>query len=177
VCALLCVCVHACVCIKLEYEVAPVTPNCIIPTAFQQPTAPLHRQILDRYSQHVRHCTHCSKALSNTQKVAARATALAFGLAAAAAAAALAKALAPVFAATAGATAVLQGGAAAAQLLPDWLSSCLGFFGPGNLLLLSAAAVVVAWAARGLERQFIFVPFDRKPFPASSGSPAAAGSA
>lgn len=119
-------------------------------------------QVLDRYSQHVQHCKHCSAALDRARRVAAIAKAVAIASIAAAGAAFALQAAAAAAAATA---------PAAVPLLPAWAAGALAAAGPGALLGVAAAALLVRAAARAIEFQFTgFVDFERKPFSAAGAA-------
>ncbi|KAI8468575.1 MAG: hypothetical protein J3K34DRAFT_522861 [Monoraphidium minutum] len=125
-------------------------------------------QVLDRYHQHVRHCKHCSAALDNARKTASAAAALAAAAAAAALLSAVLRLAAPALAAA----------GAQPAALPGWLAAALGALGPAPLLGVAAAALLVRWAGRKLEGQFVgFNDFERKPFAPSAAAQAAAAAA
>ncbi|KAF6257312.1 hypothetical protein COO60DRAFT_1640038 [Scenedesmus sp. NREL 46B-D3] len=111
------------------------------------------RQAMDRYSQHVQHCSHCRKALGRTQSVAAAA-------------------LVTALAALAGACLAASVRAAAATspaAVPGWLlglvsagGQAVGLAGP--LLLLGLVAVGVHVAAKKVEQLFHYREFTRPAF-------------
>jgi anti-sigma factor RsiW len=112
------------------------------------------RQAMDRYSQHVAHCSECKAALSKTQATAN-----------VAAITAVASLVAACLVASIRATAALNPAA-----VPSWLSSVVSAGAPavlgltGPLVVLGLAAAAVCFLAKKLEGLFYFREFERPVF-------------
>lgn len=112
------------------------------------------RQAMDRYTQHVQHCSECKAALANTQ---ATANAAAFT--------AVACVVCACLVASIRATAALSPGT-----VPGWLSGVVSWGVPGvlgltgPLVLLGVAAAGVYFLAKKLEGLFYFREFERPVF-------------
>eukprot|EP00879_Flechtneria_rotunda_P032400 GHRR01035601.1.p1 GENE.GHRR01035601.1~~GHRR01035601.1.p1 ORF type:complete len:156 (-),score=57.99 GHRR01035601.1:152-619(-) len=111
------------------------------------------QQAMDRYSQHVSHCTHCKRALARTQATAT-----------ATMAAAIASLVGACLAASVRATASL-----APSTVPGWLlrvtnAGCSLVGLPGPLLLLGLFAIGVHLVAKQVEQLFYYKDFKRPAF-------------
>lgn len=111
------------------------------------------RQAMDRFTQHVQHCTHCKAALARTQAIAKAALATAAGCLAVA-----------CLAASARATAALAPSAVPAWLVAAAGAGCQTFGLAAPLLLLGLVAVGVHIAAKKIEQLFFYREFTRPAF-------------
>ena len=134
----------------------PLDTRALTPAEAALDVAPVE-VLLDRYNQHTKHCASCRGALANTRTVAACARAVVV--------AALALA---VFVSTAAAQAGLStaatpaGWAARAAAAVVRATHNAPFAAVAACAVVAVVAAVVALAARALEKEFLYVPFDRE---------------